>query len=83
MRKTTTQIDRDFLIRVSDIDNHESLYSSKSLLSLLGHLVLSMLYLKRIVLVVMSLLINIVPCLLLSHSFHVKPFKYFNYDLHC
>lgn len=36
MCKTTTQIDRDFLIRVSDIDNHESLYSSKSLLLLLG-----------------------------------------------
>lgn len=36
MCKTTTQIDRDFLTRVSDIDNHESLYSSKSLLFLLG-----------------------------------------------
>lgn len=36
MRKTTTQIDRDFLIRVSDNNNHESLYSSNSLLSLLG-----------------------------------------------
>ena len=39
MCKITTQIDRDFfLIRVSDIDNHESLYSSKSLLFLLGTL---------------------------------------------
>lgn len=36
MCKTTTQIDRDFLIRVSDNNNHESLYSSNSLLSLLG-----------------------------------------------
>lgn len=36
MCKTTTQIDRDFLIRVSDTDNHYSLCSSKSLLSLLG-----------------------------------------------
>lgn len=36
MCKTTTQIDRDFLIKVSDNNNHESLYSSNTLISLLG-----------------------------------------------